>query len=52
MEKTERMAKDIATARVGARVVGYGGVDVRDAKVMEVAARRCVEELGGIEFVM
>ena len=52
MEKTERVARDIATARSGSKVLGFGAVDVRDAKGMEGAARRCVEELGSIDFVM
>lgn len=30
VEKTEKAAKDIATAREGARVVGVGGCDVRN----------------------
>lgn len=30
VEKTEKAAKDIATARKGAKVVGVGGCDVRN----------------------
>ena len=30
VEKTEKAAKDIATARQGSRVVGIGGCDVRN----------------------
>lgn len=30
VEKTEKAAKDIATAREGARVLGVGGCDVRN----------------------
>lgn len=52
VEKTERVAKDLATARVGAKVLGYGAVDVRDVKSLEAAVSRCVAELGGIDFVM
>ncbi|KAJ9665803.1 peroxisomal 2 4-dienoyl-CoA reductase sps19 [Coniosporium apollinis] len=52
VEKTERMAQDIATARKGARVLGLGAVDVRDAGAMGKAAERCVQELGGIDFVI
>ena len=52
IEKTARMAESIATARVGAKVLGYGAVDVRDIKVLEDAAQKCAKELGGIDFVM
>ena len=52
VEKTESMAQDIATARKGAKVLGLGGVDVRDAKAMEQAAEKCVQELGSIDFAM
>ena len=46
------MAKDIATARAGAKVLGQGGVDVRNFESIKAAVDRCVEELGGIDFVM
>lgn len=46
------MAGDIATARPGARVLGYGQVDVRKAEDLQAAVDRCVEELGGIDFCM
>jgi peroxisomal 2,4-dienoyl-CoA reductase len=52
VEKTERMAKDIATARSGAKVLGIGAVDVRDAQALADAAKRCAEELGGIDFAI
>ena len=52
VEKTEGMAKDIATARKGAKVLGFGGVDVRRAEALEEAAKRCAQELGGIDYVM
>ncbi|KAI9691505.1 MAG: hypothetical protein M1822_007576 [Bathelium mastoideum] len=52
VEKTEGMAKDIATARKGARVLGFGGVDVRKPEALEEAAKKCAEELGGIDYVM
>lgn len=32
VEKTERMAADIATARPGAKVIGIGGCDVRNVR--------------------
>jgi 2,4-dienoyl-CoA reductase [(3E)-enoyl-CoA-producing], peroxisomal len=50
-EKTESMARDIASARKGAKVLGLS-VDVRDAPAMEQAAERCVQELGSIDFAM
>lgn len=52
VEKTERMAAEIAAARPGAKVLGLSGVDVRDAKALQAAAERCAEELGGIDFVI
>lgn len=52
VEKTERMAKDIATARKGAKVLGIGAVDVRSMESLQSAVGRCVTELGGIDFVI
>ena len=52
VEKTEAMAKDIATARPGAKVLGLGAVDVRRPESLYEAAAKCAEELGGIDFVM
>ncbi len=52
VEKTESMAKSIATARRGARVIGIGAIDVRKIGDLEGAVKRCVEELGGIDYVM
>lgn len=46
------MAKDIVTARKGARVIGIGAVDVRNMTSLEKAVDRCVKELGGLDFVM
>lgn len=51
-EKTERIAKDIATARPGAKVIGIGSVDVRDIDTLQKAADMCVEQLGRIDFCM
>jgi peroxisomal 2,4-dienoyl-CoA reductase len=51
-EKTENMAKSIATARSGAKVIGIGNVDVRKYDNLEAAVERCAKELGGIDFVM
>lgn len=52
MDKTEGMARDIATARAGAKVLGLGSVDVRNAESLKEAVERCVTELGGLDFVM
>lgn len=52
VEKTEGMAKSIATARAGSKVIGIGAVDVRSYEAMEAAAERCVKELGGLDFCM
>lgn len=52
VDKTAAVAKDIATARKGAKVLGIGGVDVRDAGAVEKAVQRCVEELGGVDFLI
>ena len=52
VEKTERMAKDIETARGGAKVLGLGNVDVRKIESLEAAAEKCAKELGGIDYVM
>ena len=46
------MAKDIATARPGAKVLGLGAVDVRSQESLATAGAKCVKELGGIDFVM
>ena len=51
-EKTINMAKDIATARSGAKVIGIGKVDVRKPEVLQAAVDQCVKELGGIDFAM
>ncbi|GJC86955.1 peroxisomal 2,4-dienoyl-CoA reductase SPS19 [Colletotrichum liriopes] len=50
VEKTEAMAKDLATARPGAKVIGIGGCDVRNS--LQDAADRCARELGSIDFVI
>lgn len=52
VEKTESAARDIATARQGAKVIGIGAVDVRQIKSIQDAVERCVKELGAIDFVM
>lgn len=52
VEKTEKMAKDIATARRGAKVIGLGFVDVRSIESMQSAVEKCVQALGGIDLVM
>ena len=52
VEKTERAAKEMATLRPGAKVIGIGAVDVRKFDSLKDAVARCVKELGGIDFVM
>ncbi|KAF7546062.1 hypothetical protein G7046_g9420 [Stylonectria norvegica] len=52
VEKTEAAAKDIATARPGAKVIGIGSCDVRKVESLQAAADRCAKELGGIDFVI
>ena len=52
VEKTESMARDIATARRGAKVIGLGSVDVRSIESLQTAVEKCVRELGNIDFVM
>lgn len=52
VEKTEKMARDIETARKGSRVLGLGGVDVRKPEALAEAAEKCAKELGSIDFVM
>src|ERR1700712_2683289 len=52
VEKTESVAKDMESCRPGARVIGFGAVDVRNANDLQDAADRCVKELGSIDFVM
>ncbi|KAH6699985.1 peroxisomal 2,4-dienoyl-CoA reductase SPS19 [Cadophora sp. MPI-SDFR-AT-0126] len=52
VEKTELMAKDICSSREGAKVIGIGGIDVRSIESLLTAVARCVDELGGIDFVI
>lgn len=52
VEKTEGMAKDIATARKGSKVLGLGAVDVRSMESVQKAVDTCVQELGSIDFLM
>ncbi|GAB1197862.1 hypothetical protein BDV32DRAFT_120497 [Aspergillus pseudonomiae] len=52
VEKTEKAAQDIATARPGAKVIGIGAVDVRKFDSLKDAVDRCVKELGGIDYVI
>jgi peroxisomal 2,4-dienoyl-CoA reductase len=52
VEKAERVAKDIATARDGAVVLAIGSVDVRNVASLQSAVEKCVKELGGIDFVI
>lgn len=51
-EKTERVAREIASTRPGARVLGLAPVDVKRIENVQKAVEQCVQELGGIDFVM
>jgi len=51
-EKTEAMAKDIASARKDSRVLGMGAIDVRDPEAVLKAVDTCVDELGSLDFLM
>jgi peroxisomal 2,4-dienoyl-CoA reductase len=51
-EKTEAMAKDLMTARPGSKVIGQGGVDVRNLELLKEAADKCAKALGGIDFAI
>ncbi|CZT14783.1 probable reductases with broad range of substrate specificities [Ramularia collo-cygni] len=51
-EKTQKMAKDLMTARPGSKVIGQGGVDVRDPEKLKASADKCAKELGGIDFAI
>ncbi|KAG9776804.1 Peroxisomal 2,4-dienoyl-CoA reductase [(3E)-enoyl-CoA-producing] [Exophiala dermatitidis] len=52
VEKTESVAKDIATVRPNSRVLGIGAVDVRSIESLKSAIDTCVRELGGIDFLI
>jgi peroxisomal 2,4-dienoyl-CoA reductase len=52
VEKTESVAKSIATERRGAKVLGIGSVDVRSVESLTAAVERCVKELGGVDILI
>jgi peroxisomal 2,4-dienoyl-CoA reductase len=52
IEKAEHVAKNIATTRDGAVVLGIGSVDVRNVASLQSAVEKCVNDLGGIDFVI
>ncbi|POS85291.1 NAD(P)-binding protein [Erysiphe pulchra] len=52
ISKTQKMAASIATVRIGSKVVGIGGIDVRRIEDLEKAVAQCVQELGAIDFVI
>ncbi|KAL2810348.1 hypothetical protein BJX63DRAFT_444789 [Aspergillus granulosus] len=51
-KKAEAVAKDIAMARPGSKVLGIGNVDVRVPESLERAIDQCVKELGSIDFLI
>ncbi|MCJ1307625.1 hypothetical protein MMC25_001272 [Agyrium rufum] len=50
--KTVAVAKDIATARPGGKVLGIGEIDVRSIESLESAVKQCVDELGSLDFLI
>ncbi|VVT49388.1 uncharacterized protein SAPINGB_P002246 [Magnusiomyces paraingens] len=52
VEVTEKAAQEIAQLRPGAKVLGIGGVDVRDVSLLKKAVERTLRELGRIDFVI
>ena len=52
VEKTEIAAREIASCRSGAKVLGLGEVDVRSLESLQKAVDRCIKELGAIDYVM
>jgi peroxisomal 2,4-dienoyl-CoA reductase len=46
------VAKSIATAREGAKVIGIGGIDVRKIESLESAVETTIKELGAIDYVV
>lgn len=51
-QKTADVTESLKTARKGARVIGIGGVDVRDPAAVDKAVQKCVDEFGGIDYLM
>ncbi|KAI9737806.1 MAG: hypothetical protein M1834_009175 [Cirrosporium novae-zelandiae] len=51
-QKVEDMAESIKTARQGSKILGIGGVDVREIESLQEAVEKCVSELGGIDLVI
>lgn len=52
VEKTEKAAAEIQALRPGSKVLGFGGVDVRDVNTIAKAVEKTVAELGRIDFVI
>lgn len=52
VEKTEKMATSLMTARPGSTVIGIGLVDVRKPEDLVRAVEVCVKGLGGIDYCM
>lgn len=50
--KTEKAAQEIQALRPGSKVVGIGGVDVREVQSLAKAVEKTVQELGRIDFVI
>lgn len=51
-EKTQKAAAEIASLRSGAKVLGLGGIDVRDFKQLESAVATTLQEFGRIDITI
>jgi peroxisomal 2,4-dienoyl-CoA reductase len=51
-DKTEKAAREMEALRPGSKVLGLGGVDVRDVHSLEQAVATTVEKLGRIDYVI
>ncbi|CDK24596.1 unnamed protein product [Kuraishia capsulata CBS 1993] len=52
VSKTENAAKEMSSIRPGAKVIGLGGVDVRNVNDLVKAVERTVQELGKVDLVI
>ena len=52
IKKTTTAAKEIASLRSDAKVLGIGNIDVRKVQNLKEAVDKTVEELGRIDFVI
>lgn len=52
VEKANMAALSIQAARPGSKILGLAPVDVRKLEDVERAVKQCVDEFGGIDYVM